>query len=326
MMRSIFIIVSCLSMNFLLTAKHTFTYEELLAIDPDRVAVVKTKEFPNTFISYVKIDGARYIVKQKKSIKSPTLSPILDALAAWIAHPLGIAHTVEIIPAHKDFPGKTNTTRIALLLTIVPGATVRSQLKSKYNALSLKQKKGKDVSGTDKWITEQIVDQMTWHDQLPIIVAFDLFISNTGRHNSNLFYDPSQDSFYLIDMDHCYRLNLPSRAIAQFNTMMLRQKIFTQKEVKALKIMKQTLQLLCSKYSAQEIVDKLYFFFRQGCMQDDYCLKYVKKKIKKRKRNIQMSYQSATQLIQLLDDIIGTFERKSSFYNNQIDSFLAKEA
>ena len=37
------------------------------------------------------------------------------------------------------------------------------------------------------WLTEIIIDQMTWHRQLPIIIAFDLFISNTDRHRGNLF-------------------------------------------------------------------------------------------------------------------------------------------
>ena len=56
-------------------------------------------------------------------------------------------------------------------------------------------------------LTIVIIYRMTWHVQLPIIVALDLFICNTDRHRGNLFYDAVTDTFCAIDMDDIFRCN-----------------------------------------------------------------------------------------------------------------------
>src|SRR5580698_1201620 len=63
-------------------------------------------ESPNAFINYVVINGARYIVKQKKSCSQTIASVFRDALASYIAQNLKIAHSVEIISPEHDIPGK----------------------------------------------------------------------------------------------------------------------------------------------------------------------------------------------------------------------------
>ena len=307
--RYCFLMVFVLNTVFLLMGNNSITYELLLTLDKNRISITDKKDFPNCFITYVTIDGVPYIVKQKR-IPTKKFSAIRDAIAAWVALDLNIAHVVHIIPADKSFPGKEQGWP-ALLLTIAPGKTIKSQPESRYYALALKQRKDPDIMASDKWLTEIILEQITWHDQLPIIVGLDLFVCNTGRHNANLFYDPAQDIFCAIDMDHCYRLNLPSIAIARLNRMILKKKIFTQAEVRALKIMKKTLEFLAKKHSAQQIVEQLYLFTKQARITNNIYISSIGKKLEKDKKVIMESRSSVINLISLLDNIIGVFSNKT---------------
>ena len=61
---------------------------------------------------------------------------------------------------------------------------------------------------------------MSWHKDLPSIVALDLMIGNTDRHCGNLFYDPEKDSFWAIDMDDTFNKDLCAFACEKLITMM----------------------------------------------------------------------------------------------------------
>ncbi|HLJ30815.1 MAG TPA: hypothetical protein VKU36_00105, partial [Candidatus Babeliales bacterium] len=67
------------------------------------VTVISTLETKNCFISYVMINGKTYLLKQKKDFKKQ-LAVIRDALAAYVAAELRIAHRVEIIDPTVKFP------------------------------------------------------------------------------------------------------------------------------------------------------------------------------------------------------------------------------
>jgi len=230
-------------------SKNNYTYKEI-------VILVGGFESNNSFISYVTIDGVRYLVKQKKTV-SKQFSVVRDTFAAYIAKDLGIAHSVKIISPEEKFPGKKNVTWPATLHTIASGKTIRSQPKSKYYNLCLKQRLPSSILSVNRWLTETIIHQMTWHKQLPIIIGLDLFICNTDRHRANLFYDPETDSFCAIDMDNIFRRDLPALACQKLTLMIDRKKEFTKDEILALTSMRDTIQFLLGKYPVKKLIKKL---------------------------------------------------------------------
>lgn len=94
----------------------------------------------NSFIAFVQIKNKEYVVKQKKAEKaSLLLSIIKDALAAFIAQDLTIAHSVEIIPATDNCIGKMHQNVPALLLTKAPGISVKSLQNHQFHTLAIRQ-------------------------------------------------------------------------------------------------------------------------------------------------------------------------------------------
>jgi hypothetical protein len=265
-------------------------------------------ESKNAFINYVVINGVRYIVKQKKECKKTIISVIRDALAAYIAKDLGVAHSVEIIAPDDDIAGKIYDHCPATLLTIARGKIIRHlQEDHKYFQLSLQQRNvDLDEKILNKWLDEGIISQITWHKQLPIIIALDLFLCNTDRHRGNLFYDDATDSFCAIDMDNIYRRNLPEFACKNLKKMIHDRKQFSKQERKALKRMKKTLEFLCEHYTPDHIIAQLYTFAQQaGYVDDDSEVNHsVTKKMTLHKDIIRQSYDSTRKLIAILNGII----------------------
>lgn len=298
--------VSCIGM-------HSPMDDTILAqLKTEDVSIVDSKETKNSYISYVTINETNYLIKQKKTLSKQFLV-VRDALAAWIADDLQIAHSVYIIPSKQELPGKKNMLLPAVLLTVAPGKMIRSQPYSKYYKLSLKQRNIDGLFSPDRWFTETIVHQMTWHPQLPIIIALDLFICNTDRHGGNLFYDQPSDAFCAIDMDNLFRRDLPAIAVAKLNIMRAHKKKFTREEIEALTIVKETVQYLMKKYSVEEIVEKLYFFVDQAdFMKDDpEFMAKVAKKLARHKKTIMESRASLSVLISVLDKIIADFNQSA---------------
>lgn len=275
--------------------------------DTSHISVISSFETKNCFASYVMINGRKYIVKQKKSYKKQ-ISVVRDALAAYIAQDLNnIAHHVFIISPKKDFPGKVHPHWPATLHTIAPGETVRKQRNSKYNALRIKQVWAQAKSFDEKGLTRVIINYMTWHWQLPIIIALDLIIGNSDRHCGNFFYDPETDSFCLIDMDDTFNKDLCIIAHKQLELMMKNKKNgFTKEEIYALVQMRKTLKFLVHKHKPHDLINKLHYFakkagFVKGSkLYDDS----VKKKLLCYELTIMQSNESAHKLIALLNRII----------------------
>src|SRR6266404_4172775 len=154
-------------------------------------------ESKNAYISFVVINGQRYIVKQKKDCSKTVISVVRDALAAYIAQDLNMAPSVHIISSKDKIPGRVHEDCPAALMTIVPGKMIRALGENhKYFQLSLQQRHPLDEKILNKWLDETIIHQITWHPQLPIIVALDIFLCNTDRHRGNLFYDEATDLFF----------------------------------------------------------------------------------------------------------------------------------
>ena len=277
------------------------------------VTLIDTLETKNCFVSYVKIKGRNYLVKQKKDYKKQ-LAVVRDALSAYVAEDLAIAHEIYIIGSTKKVPGKRKQHWPATLHTLV-GETIRKQKNCKYKLLRIRQFWAQAQSFSEKGLTKSIINHMTWHKQLPVIVALDLMIGNSDRHCGNLCYDPVVDKFYAIDMDDTFNKDLCIIACKKIKSMMRSDIVFTQEEINALKQMKQALKLLLQKHKPKALIKKLYFFakkagFAKGC---DLYSDRIRRKLLYFEKMISKTNKSAYQLLSVLDRII---KQKSLMLDN----------
>jgi hypothetical protein len=297
--QSIIVLVSLLFMGvFSLFSKIDYTGKE-------KVTLINTVETRNCFVSYVKIKGRTYLIKQKKDYKKQ-LAVVRDALSAYIAEGFDIAHQIHIIECKKKIPGKIKSWWPATLHTIVPGETVRKQKDCKYRLLRLRQFWAQAQSFNEKGLTKLIINHMTWHKQLPLIVALDLIIGNSDRHCGNLCYDPISDKFYAIDMDDTFNKDLCLLACKKLKSMMHQDIVFTQKEINALKHMKQILILLLHKHKPKDLIKKLHYFAKKagftkgGKLYNDR----IRRKLLYYEKMIVQTNESAYRLIAVLNKII----------------------
>jgi len=276
----------------------------------EKVVVTGQFESANSFISYVTIDEHEYIIKQKKDSEKQIIAAMREALAAYIARDLKIAQDVRILQATDHTPGKKYQSHPATLHTLALGKEVSDMHGHKYFLLCLKQRdqNGKKITG--KWLTEVIIDQITWHKHIAIMIALDIFLCNTDRNRRNLFYDEQSDSFCAIDMENIYRRNVAEMACKKLHEMIhVYHKKFTKQEVEALLLVKNTLQFLSKKYPPQRIIARVdRYVALAGYVNDGSFLNNkITKKIERHKKMIVQSYDSVQKLMILLDDIINTF-------------------
>jgi hypothetical protein len=262
-------------------------------------------ESKNCFISYVNIKDEKYIVKQKKRFKHQ-LAVVREALAAYIAQDLDIAPLILVISSDRDIAGKINAMWPATLQEIAPGTMLRSLVNSKYYALSLKQICDNHESLAEKGLTEKIINHMSWHWQLAIMVALDLFIANGDRHCGNIFYDHKTDTFTAIDMDTTFNCDLCLLAYNNLEIMLRDGKKFSKAEIRALKSMRDTLEFLAQKYKSDDLIAKMYEFARQAGLirGDKFCSNFAQHKLLLFELTITSTGISVYQLIALLDTII----------------------
>src|SRR5579863_648522 len=102
----------------------------ILDIEPRNVELIRSYEVEYSHISFVRIYGKIYVIKQKrKNHFDQIVSVVLDALTAHIAEifDANIAHHVDIIPAGQEFPGKLRTDWPATIHTVAPGKMMNAQ-------------------------------------------------------------------------------------------------------------------------------------------------------------------------------------------------------
>lgn len=278
----------------------------------EKVSLISTRETKNCFVSLVKINNVVYLVKQKKDPRKQ-LAVVRDALSSYIAQDLNIAQHVFIISYKKDFPGKVKSHWPATIHTIASGETVRAQRNSKYSKLRLRQFWMSSQDFVEKGLTQDIIKHMAWHKQLAIIVALDLIIGNSDRHCGNLCYDPKTDTFCAIDMDDTFNKDLCLVACKKIKMLLEDDDvIFTQQELQALGIMRNTLKLLVKKYTPKDIIAKLHSFAsKAGFTRGNKIYNpRIMRKLYLYEKTIIQSYKSAHELIVLLDTIIVHKSRK----------------
>lgn len=230
--------------------------------DYSAISVMKTIEIANSSISYLQDrTGNQYLVKQKSNVspRKLILCALKDVIAADICECLKIpANKVWIIPQNKLFPGKTNKQMPATLHTLVPGAPLKD-CNSHYSTLMIKQiwcKKSKRTEG----LTLEVIKNMALHKDLPPIVALDTFIGNNDRKNANIFYDAKTDSFFAIDMDKSFRVNLAEHACDRFREMINEKCQLSKSEYDAIIVYQKTLKDIMYHFPAELLYEKINYY------------------------------------------------------------------
>jgi hypothetical protein len=286
-------------------------YSELdVDINSNDVLLLSTHEMRFCYISFVMIDGKKYIVKQKKSnCQRKLMGVVRDAVMAHFAENFINAHRVAIIPAGKAFIGKPRADWPATIHTIAPGKMIKEQ-KSRYTPMKIKQ--------ADTGFRRDMLSWMSEHEMLMLIVAYDTFFCNHDRHRGNLFYDGMNDSFCAIDMDSSFKYNLCALSCKNFKTMLKSRKdFFKAKEIRALIKFKELLQFLINRHNPADTVRMYdYFIKKAGLVEGAACfLPKFALEIKNNKKVIMDSYQDVKRLVKIVDTLIRKYQK--NFYDGK---------
>lgn len=274
-------------------------------IDNAQAELIKTLEMRFCYISFVRINGKEYIVKQKKSdCFRKIVSVVRDTIAAHLAEGFIPAHHVAIIPAGKKFPGKPRTDWPATLHTIAPGKMIKAQ-NSKYNGMNIKQ--------ANIGFRRDMLPWMMKHAILTKITAFDTRFCNHDRHRGNLFFDPKTGSFCAIDMDSLLKYNLCALACKNFTVMLNNKNLrLNRAEIDVLKRYKEHLEFLIKAHHPDEILELYDFFAEQAGFVPGSSL-YTQKialEMERNKRIIKESYKDAQRLIPILEKLVKESKRR----------------
>lgn len=274
-------------------------------IDTVQAELIKMYEMRFCYISFVRINGKEYIVKQKKSdCFRKIVSVVRDAITAHIAEDFGIAHRVAIIPAGKKFAGKPRTDWPATLHTIAPGKMIKAQ-DSEYDGMNIKQ--------ADIGFRRDMLVWMMKHPTLIMMVALDTFLCNHDRHRGNLFYHAKTDSFCAIDMDSAFKYNLCALACKNFTKMIYNKNVrLTTREINTLISYKEYLEFLIERHHPEQTLELYNAFIEKAGFIEGTPL-YTQKialEIDRNRRMIRESYKDVQRLIPILQQLIKVSKKR----------------
>jgi hypothetical protein len=295
-----------------LFAQSTFARLDVLDNAPDSVELLNTLETRFCFISFVKINGTKYIIKQKKTgLFRKIVGVVRDAITAHVAEsfgktlnlPFDLAHRVDVIPAGVEFPGKLRTDWPATIHTIAPGKMIKEQ-KYLFPGMNIKQ--------ADIGFRYDMLEWMVKHPRLIAYVALDTFLCNHDRHRGNLFYNRKTDSFCAIDMDSSFKFNLCALGCNNFNAM-LEDKDFrlNNKEIKVLVQYVKYLRFLIENYKPEDTL-RMYDYFAEKAGFVDGSELYTDKvaeEIAGNRQMIMQSYEDVQELVGIIDRVIEKFRK-----------------
>jgi hypothetical protein len=291
----------------LLFSQCTVARLDVLDHEINSVELINTIETRFCYISFVKVNGKKYIIKQKKSdFIRKIVGVVRDAITAHIAESFGqalqvkfdLAHRVDVIPAGQEFIGKPRTDWPATIHTIAPGEMVKKQ-KELFAGMNIKQ--------ADIGFRRDMLQWMVQHPMLVVYVALDTFLCNHDRHRGNLFYNPKTASFCAIDMDSSFKHNLCALGCQNFTQMLHDQGLkLKRKEVNALIEYKKYLQFLIDNYKPEDTLRMYdYFVGKAGFVEGaELYTEKVALEIAGNRQVIVQSYEDVQELVQIVGKLI----------------------
>lgn len=252
---------------------------QLLDKDYDHTHIVVYETLENqkhSHIVFIKDQhNNRYVVKQDKSFSlKAQLQVALEMLSAYIAASIGIsAHQVQILPVGVSFPGKAIIERPATIHTLMPGSVIRALKKKIYSGFSINQ--GGNPTRSARGLTPFVIKCMSWHQDLPLIVALDTFIANRDRSRKNLLYDEINNRFYAIDMALVYDMPseevfIPQLACDNVEFMIKNKVSFKKRKWRAIRCYYATLLQLLEHFPPQTICTLLDEFVQKSGLSEKY--------------------------------------------------------
>ena len=171
-----------------------------------------------------------------------------DALGAEVGKSIGVnINDVKIFPPHDPSLSSVDIFphHIKTLHTLVPGNEVRKMSAVITSFFSIR-------AGLNN---KAKLESLTTHKDLYKIIALDIFLNNSDRHNGNLFYDEENDHFYAIDMDAIfYKKCLLATKAGNFIKGLLKKKLSAQ-ETTALKNLHKILDDLMEQYPPEKLCE-----------------------------------------------------------------------
>lgn len=291
----------------LLSAQCITARLDVLDNEPDSVELIKTLETRFCYISFVKINGKKYIIKQKKSdyirkivgvVRDATTAHIAESLSQLLGLEFDLAHRVDVISAGVEFHGKPRTDWPGTIHTIARGKMIKEQ-KNLFPGMNIKQ--------ADIGFRRDMLQWMAKYPILIVYVAMDTFLCNHDRHRGNLFYNPKTDSFCAIDMDSSFKFNLCALGCRNFTEMLNDLGLqLTKKEINVLVKYRKYLKFLINNYPPEDTV-KMYDYFAEKAGFVEGAALYTPKvalEIAGNRQMIMQSYEDAKVLVKILDKVI----------------------
>lgn len=305
-------IFNALIIAIAVTTNVAFARLDVLDVEPRNVTVLSTQEMRFCYISFVMIDGKKYLIKQKKTQCIRKIGGVVrDAVTAHVIESFGvsqgiteIAHKVDIIPAGVEFPGKPRKDWPATIHTVAPGKAVKEQ-NTRFHRMNIKQ--------ANIGFRRDMLWWMTKHPMLAKLVAFDTFMCNHDRHRGNLFYNIKTDSFCAIDMDSAFKYNLCGLACKNFMAMFNDTRLeLTSRELDALIEYNRCLRFLINNYYPDYLLE-LYdgFTVKAGFVQgSELYTERLALELKHNKRVIAQAYKDVQELVKIVDKLIKKVQKK----------------
>lgn len=296
-MQSILNKLSVTVMGLLFTTVFLSSQTPFVDIQKSYPSLVKQRKKQFCYISFVKINGEKYLVKQKR-MKGFLLSAVFDALGSHIAESLdpALAHKVIILPVLKSFVGKRYIQLPATLHTLASGRSIKKQW-GPYRKMNMKRYMN-DFS-------RDIIWWMAKHKQLAKVVALDIFLCNHDRHRGNLFYNARKDSFCAIDMDGLFKMCLATTAYQSLRSMAAHGLFpLTPKEALALLELRNTLEFLVNMYSSDDMILLFDNFIKEAGLDFFSHLETLQWEISQTRSMIKRNYGEVKELIAVLGDIV----------------------
>ena len=231
-----------------------------------------------------------------------------ETLGAYIGKSIDLhINEVEIFAPHHSFntlfseinPMNSSQNGITTLHSRVPGQAVRT-IKKMNAEICLK-------CGIRK---EKTVENIIQYKELGDIIAFDIFIDNTDRHNGNIFFDKKTGHFYAIDMDHGFKSavtlvytphdydfdTVATRTYKYIKT--LKKSRLSAAHIQALKQVERTLRKLATLYPPAIL------FAEWMLLAEKASVFYTVRDQEKIKKYLTYHAHAVQHLITLLDEII----------------------
>lgn len=145
-------------------------------------------------------------------------------------------------------------------------------------------------------LTLSVIQSMAHHSDLAKLCAFDTFINNPDRSPPNLFFNEATDSYQGIDHFSAFsQYNLAS--YAQLQLSKLQNYPFSKEEVEGLIIYLETLKLLSTKFSSQEIYRRLLINLNEAHQEVADLSDDIRTRLKYYEESINKNYQDTENLI-----------------------------